>query len=267
MLFVDGGDFSEREPTDYVLRGVQEGLAFMVILASDGLFCWRLYVIWSRNIRIILLPACLLVVNVIGFTFMVVIDFLLAARSNDLRYTSLHTSLFISMSAVILAYTAYITLFITGRLWWVGRATNRLSTINEKRRNGYQGAINAIVQSGVIYFVLMILSIVFAAMMNLVMMAFLACINPSSNGILATLLVLQLNTCQNRTQRDEEKNHTAMTGASIHFAAPQGMSSSISKECTRPPVMRHRRASIATCQHHDSMNIPQQAYSRTGNFS
>ncbi|KAG9006116.1 hypothetical protein FRB94_000941 [Tulasnella sp. JGI-2019a] len=248
-LFVNGGDFFKLEPIDYVIRGLQEGLAFTAILGSDGLFCWRLYVIWSRNTCIVLLPACLLVANVIGFSFIVATDFLLAARPNDQRYTSLHSSLFIWVSAAILAYTFYITIFITSKLWWVGRATNKLSTTDEKRRNQFQGAINAIIQSGAIYFVLMILSLISTARMNVVMMTFLGCINPSLNGILTTLLVLKLNMWQDRTKRDEDSKPTAMTGASIHFATPQGTSSTIIEERTQLPVMRHRRASIATCQH------------------
>ncbi|KAG9023220.1 hypothetical protein FRB95_013404 [Tulasnella sp. JGI-2019a] len=220
----------------------------MAVLASGGLFCWRLYVIWSRNVRIILIPACLLVVNVIGFSFIVVIDFLLAARPHDQRYISLHVSLYIWVSAVTLAHTAYITICITGRLWWVGNATNKLYG---KRRNRYQGAINAIAQNGVIYVVSMVLSIITGAIVNSVMVVVVRRINPSMNGISATLLVLELNMYQDRTQREEDSNLPTITGASIHFAIPQGSFSSISEGWTQSPVVRRRRASIAARQHHE----------------
>ncbi|KAG9006426.1 hypothetical protein FRB94_000664 [Tulasnella sp. JGI-2019a] len=221
------------------------------VLASDGLFCWRLYVIWSRNIRIILLPACLLVANVTGFTAIVVTDFLSAARPNDLRYITLNLSLFIWVLAVSLAYTVYITVFIAGRLWWVGNATNNSLTLTpeEEKRNRYQGAINALVQSGVIYSVTMVVSIISVALLNTVMITVLGCIAAPLNGISATLLVLQLNMYQDQTKRDEDSKRPLSTGASIQFATPQGAASSIDAERTQSPAMRRRRASIATCQY------------------
>ncbi|KAG9001945.1 hypothetical protein FRB93_011917 [Tulasnella sp. JGI-2019a] len=250
-LFINGGEILKLESTDYVLRGVQEGLAFIGYLVSDGLFCWRLYVIWSRNIRIILLPALLLVVTVVGFTIIVVTDFLSAARPDDLRYITLNLSVFIWVLAVVLAYTCYITIFIAGRLWWVGRATNKISTLGEKKRHGYQGAINAIVQSGVIYVITTALTIVSVATMNTAMMTIIGSIGPTLSGICATLLVLQLNMYQDRAKRVEDSKRSPMTGASIQFANPQGTSSSTSAEWTHSPVMRRRRASIATCQHRE----------------
>ncbi|KAG9006429.1 hypothetical protein FRB94_000667 [Tulasnella sp. JGI-2019a] len=205
----------------------------------------------SRNARIVLLPACLLVTNAIGFAFIVSFDFLLAARPHDQRYISLHVSLYIWVSGAILAYAAYITLFITGRLWWVGSATNKLSATDGKRRNRYQGAINAIAQNGVIYFVSMLLSIISGAIVNIVMMVVAGRINPSLNGISATLLVLELNMYQDRTQREEDSNLPTITGASIHFAIPQGSFSSISEEWAQSPVMRRRRAPTAAPQHYE----------------
>ncbi|KAG9006428.1 hypothetical protein FRB94_000666 [Tulasnella sp. JGI-2019a] len=201
-LFANGGDHFKLESTDYILRGLQDGLGFMAVLASGGLFCWRLYVI----------------------CFIVVIDFLLAAWPHDQRYISLHVSFYIWVSAVTLAHTAYITICITGRLWRVGNATNKLY---RKRRNRYQGAINAIAQNGVIYVVSMVLSIITGAIS--VMVVVVGRINPSMNGISATLLVLEPNMYQDRTQREEDSNPPAITGASIHFAIPQGSFSSISE--------------------------------------
>ncbi|KAG9036961.1 hypothetical protein FRB95_007524 [Tulasnella sp. JGI-2019a] len=234
-----------------MLRGLQEGFAFMAMLVSDCLFCWRLYVIWSRNIRVILHPTCLLAVTMIGFSTVVVTDFLLAVRPNDRRYLTRNMSLYIWMVAVVLTYTFYITTFIVGRLWWVGSEVNKFSTTNGKRRNGYQGAINAIAQSGMIYSVSMTLALISAAIGNVSMIMVIGCISPSLNGISATLLILELNMYQDRTKRDEDSNLPAVTGASIHFAAPQGVSSSIGAQWTESPVMRRRRASIATCQHRE----------------
>ncbi|KAG9023219.1 hypothetical protein FRB95_013403 [Tulasnella sp. JGI-2019a] len=218
---------------------------------SDGLFCWRLYVIWSRNTRTILLPTLLLVVTAIGYIMIVATDFLLAAQPHNLRYLTLNMSLFIWVPVVVLAYTCYITIFIVGRLWWVGGAINRLSILEEKRRNGYQAVMTAIVQSGVMNCIISALTIVSAATMNITMMTMLGSINPPLGGICATLLVLQLNMYRGQPKRPEDSKLPAITGATIHFANPQGLFSSVSAESTQSPVIRRRRASTATCHHRE----------------
>ncbi|KAG9001946.1 hypothetical protein FRB93_011918 [Tulasnella sp. JGI-2019a] len=248
-LFVNGGDPFRLESTDYVLRGFQSGIGFITYLMSDALFCWRLFVIWSRNIRIILLPACLLVLTVIGFIIILVTDFLSAAQPHNLRYITLSMSFLVWVPIVVLTYTAYMTIFIAGRLWWVGSAVNRLSTLEEKKGHGYQGAINAIIQSGAIYFIATALTIAAAATLNTLMLTILGTINPPLNGICATVLVLQLKLYQNRAKRVEDSS--PMTGATIQFANLQGTSSSMSAEWTQSPVVQRRRASIATCQHRE----------------
>ncbi|KAG9036960.1 hypothetical protein FRB95_007523 [Tulasnella sp. JGI-2019a] len=83
------------------------------------------------------------------------------------------------------------------------------------------------------------------------MITLVGCINPSMNGISATLLVLELNMYQDRTKHDEDSNLPTMTGASIHFAAPQGVSSSIDAQWTELPVIWRRQATVATCQHRE----------------
>ncbi|KAG9001947.1 hypothetical protein FRB93_011919 [Tulasnella sp. JGI-2019a] len=178
LLFVNGGDVTRLGSIDYALRALQEGFGFITFLMSDGLFCWRLYVIWSRNTRIILLPTLLLVVTAIGYIMIVATDFLLATQPHNLRYLTLNMSLFIWVPVVVLAYTCYITIFIVGRLWWVGGAINRLSILEEKRRNGYQAVMTAIVQSGVMNCIISALTIVSAATMNITMMTMLGSINP-----------------------------------------------------------------------------------------
>ncbi|KAG9023221.1 hypothetical protein FRB95_013405 [Tulasnella sp. JGI-2019a] len=141
------------------------------------------------------------------------------------------------------------TIFIAGRLWWVGSAVNRLSTLEEKRGHGYQGAINAIVQSGAVYFIATALTIAAAATLNTLMLTILGTINPPLNGICATLLVLQLKLYQTRAKRVEDSS--PITGATIQFANLQGTSSSMSAEWTQSPVVQRRRASIATCQYRE----------------
>ncbi|KAG9001943.1 hypothetical protein FRB93_011915 [Tulasnella sp. JGI-2019a] len=205
----------------------------------------------SRNVRIIFIPAFLLVLNGIGFTIIVVIDFLLAVRPNNLRYPAINHFLFILVFSIALAYTSYITIFIAGRLWWVGSAANKFLTPEEKKRNRYQGAINALVQSGVIYSITAVLTIISVAIGNVMMIIVLGCISPVLNGISATLLVLQLNMYQGQTKRDEDSNLPLTTGASFRFAAQQGASSSSDPEWAQSPVIRRRRASTATCQYRD----------------
>ncbi|KAG9003809.1 hypothetical protein FRB94_008505 [Tulasnella sp. JGI-2019a] len=166
MLFVDGGDPRVLEPTDYVLRGLQQGFSFASALLSDSLFCWRLYVIWSKNIRIIILPACLLALNAVGFIAITVLDFLTAKQPNDLRFLAAKYPLFLAVQSVVIVYTLYITIAIFCQVWWVGSAVDRLASPGQPRRNRYHAVISALAQSGFMYSATMILTIIGAATSN-----------------------------------------------------------------------------------------------------
>ncbi|KAG9002386.1 hypothetical protein FRB93_011503 [Tulasnella sp. JGI-2019a] len=241
-FFVTGGNPGELQSTDYVLRGVQQGVSSAAALLSDGLFCWRLYVIWSRSIRIILLPVCLLVITAIGATAIVATNLVTARRLQDHHLLVMAGPLFMAAQGVVIVYTCYMTIFIAGRLWWVGNAVKQITSPEQPRKNRYSGAIYALIQSGVMQSVTRILVIIAAATVNLTMTPIVGRIAVQVNGISATLLVLQLDLFQKKARHLESPPLT--TGPTFKFADPEATSSSESGERQMAPVTRRRRASM-----------------------
>ncbi|KAG9001941.1 hypothetical protein FRB94_000674 [Tulasnella sp. JGI-2019a] len=234
-MLLDRGSMDSAS-ADY---GFQQGFSSAAALLSDGLFCWRLYMIWSRSIRVIIVPACLLVLNAVGFITIAVITFLMARWPINPRLLAINFPLFIAAHSVVIAYTCYITIFIVGRLWWVGREANKIESPDRPKPNRYSGAISALIQSGGMYSATMVLTIIAAVKMDFTMILIVDRIAASVNGISATLLVLQLDMFQKQTG---DRDPPLTTGATINFAVQEGSSFS---GASLGPVPRRRRASMS----------------------
>ncbi|KAG9001936.1 hypothetical protein FRB93_011908 [Tulasnella sp. JGI-2019a] len=122
--------------------------------------------IWSKNIRIIIIPVFLLVLSVIGDAVVVGVAFTSASRPTDVTLSWANYWSMMATNVVVMLYTTYNTVFIAGRLWWVGKAANRFIPAEEVKRNRYRGAISAVAQSGVMYLAVTIVLIVAAATQN-----------------------------------------------------------------------------------------------------
>ncbi|KAG8990526.1 hypothetical protein FRB94_005182 [Tulasnella sp. JGI-2019a] len=249
-LFITGGKRETLDSTDYVLLGLRHGFSFGATWLADGLFFWKLYVILSGSIRIALLPAGLLVLNAFSFTTIVVIDFLLAHRPNE-RLAAINFQLFIAVQSVVVVHTCYIAIFIVSRLWLVGHAVKKISPLEKSKRNGYFGAISALIQAGVIHSATRIVLIVVALAVDPDLLSAAGGITLTLNGISVTLLFLQLDMFQ-RQRRNHECPLT--TGATIEFARHESLSSLDCGEWSRPLVTRQRRASMpmSICQLRES---------------
>ncbi|KAG9008402.1 hypothetical protein FRB94_013324 [Tulasnella sp. JGI-2019a] len=197
-LFATAGNPRALKSIDYVLSALQLGLASFAALLCDSLFCWRLYVIWSRSTRIILLPAFLLVVAASGFMTMLTGDFITVQQPNNPSFLTMSIPLWIAVQSVVILYTCYMTIFIAGRLWQVGRAVNRMESLEQPRKNGYSRAISALIQSGIMQMGTRILVIASGARsIDPLMAPIVGRIGLQINGISATLLVLLILFCQN----------------------------------------------------------------------
>ncbi|KAG9036954.1 hypothetical protein FRB95_007517 [Tulasnella sp. JGI-2019a] len=173
----------------------------------------------------------------------------MARWPTDPRLLAINFPLFIAVQSVVIAYTCYITIFIAGQLWWVGRAANRIESPERPKRNRCLGAISALIQSGGMYSATMVLTIIAAVKVDFTMIPIVGRISASINGIPATLLALQLDMFQKQTG---EHDPPLMTGATINFAGQER--SSFSGELLAP-VTRRRRAStsMAVYRPHESI--------------
>ncbi|KAG8990521.1 hypothetical protein FRB94_005188 [Tulasnella sp. JGI-2019a] len=171
-----------------------------------------------------------------------IIDFIIAEQPNDHRLLVLNYPLYIAMQSVVVVYTCYITAFIAGRLWSVGDAVNKITSLEEPRRNRYSRAISALIETGFIQVTTRIVTIIIAAV-EPSLLPTTGRITVPLNGISATLLVLQLNMFQKRTRDSEAPPLT--TGASFKFAGQKSSSSSESGGWPQTSIVRRGRASTS----------------------
>ncbi|KAG9023197.1 hypothetical protein FRB95_013415, partial [Tulasnella sp. JGI-2019a] len=189
-LFVNDGALATLESIDSVCHTMQLTFTSVVNTLADGLFCWRLYVIWPRNIRIVLFPAALLMIHTTICITAIIIASLLVSQPHHNLYLVFLLRLNTGEVVTVLLYTSYTTVLIAGRLLWAARESRKFAPLEEARGNRYRGAITALVQSGVTYLIMMLLMLSALLSTNIVMISVVIEISASVNGILATLLVL-----------------------------------------------------------------------------
>ncbi|KAG8885200.1 hypothetical protein FRB98_001928 [Tulasnella sp. 332] len=245
VMFVNGGNTAEYDATDYVLHGVRQGLSLASSHLADTVFIWRLYVLWSRNILVALLPGLLFLCSTSGATVVVITDFLLA---KDPRYLAINSLAFDTTLVAILVNSCYVTILVSGRLWWVGRMMDRVNPMELSRRTRYQGAIAAFLQSGAMYTIAIILSLATSATKNIILYTVMGSIGAFTIGISATLLILQLNLFQDAMREHKINGPTLTTGPTFHFAHQQlthRVDDAEPERISLPLTQRRRRASIA----------------------
>ncbi|KAG9033643.1 hypothetical protein FRB95_014531 [Tulasnella sp. JGI-2019a] len=250
VLFVNGGgELATLEPIDYVLRIMEHASMFVAVILADGLFCWRLYVIWPRSIRVILFPAILLMMNAMLCMAFIVVELLLISHPHREQYLVSILRLAVGEVVTVLLYTTYTTVFIAGRLWWAGRESKKFGSLEEARGNRYRGAIAALVQSGVLNLITLLVVPITLLTKNAVAISVANEVCAVGSSISATLLVLQLNLFQ--LKRDVD-GPPLTTGATFKFA-DLGPSSMISEESlARSSVVVRRRASMSMVEGQDS---------------
>ncbi|KAJ7319347.1 hypothetical protein DFH08DRAFT_390918 [Mycena albidolilacea] len=96
---------------------------------ADGLFIYRCYIIWNRNIYVVILPIIMLVITVVFG-----VDQALPLAP---------------FFGITLATTVLVAALTAGRIWWIGRQTRAHLKPDVQRR--YSNSISVIVESGVIY--------------------------------------------------------------------------------------------------------------------
>ncbi|KAG8980224.1 hypothetical protein FRB94_011329 [Tulasnella sp. JGI-2019a] len=200
-----------------------------------------------------LLPAFLTVFYAIDCILIVVTDFRMAYRSDDPKYAAIYVWLWIAVLGLAIVNTAYVTLFIVGRLWRVGSATNKVASPQEVKKNHYQGAINAIVQSGAIHSAALVVYVVALGSGSITFQMAVRSMCSDANSIASTLLFLQLDLFQEQAKPAGAHEQPLTTGATVEFT-PQRRTSSGEEECPQvaAPAPRLRRTSMPTYLHRDS---------------
>ncbi|KAJ7870431.1 hypothetical protein B0H13DRAFT_2350390 [Mycena leptocephala] len=140
-----------------VLDVVDDCLLIANNIVTDGLFIHRCYLIWGRNIKVVIIPALSLVSStVMGFVGAFRPDD--PSRSDD-TYYRLAFGMTILTNLMLMALTA-------GRIWWIRRDV--VAVIEPSVTRTYDTVIAMILESGAIYCVSIILYLALASLNKLV---------------------------------------------------------------------------------------------------
>ncbi|KAJ7480285.1 hypothetical protein B0H11DRAFT_2233407 [Mycena galericulata] len=151
-------------------------------LVTDGLFVYRCFVVWGRNVRVVFAPILmLLATTVLGY---------LVSHEDWVKLGGLDTRVPFIMSAL----TNIILIGLTaGRIWWIRRDACALSESAAVR--AYNTVIAIILESGAIYCfsVLIFLICVSVSSVNnqLITIVFLAAV-PQIMNIASTLIIVRV---------------------------------------------------------------------------
>ncbi|KAJ7324012.1 hypothetical protein DFH08DRAFT_1085342 [Mycena albidolilacea] len=138
-----------------VLDVVDDCLLVANNIVTDGLFIHRCYVIWDRNIKVIIVPALSVVATaVIGFVGASQPDEINRSDHNDFR---LAFGMIILTNLTLMALTA-------GRIWWIRRDV--VTVLGPSVTRTYDTVIAMILESGAIYCISLILYLIAVARLN-----------------------------------------------------------------------------------------------------
>ncbi|KAG9033289.1 hypothetical protein FRB95_000384 [Tulasnella sp. JGI-2019a] len=179
--------------------------------AADILMTWRLFIIWSRDMRVIYLPIVLLTASGVNCIMVVFYDVFRISRFGDLSFSARYEMIIAAALAVDILLTWYLTGFICFRIWSVqqqNRAVAGIIPFDElssrgdgygQTRSRYENIMMSLMQSGMLYSINMaaLLGCVLARDSSGRMESFgkdiLNLLNSKVIGITSVLIMLQLD--------------------------------------------------------------------------
>ncbi|KAG8995594.1 hypothetical protein FRB93_001098 [Tulasnella sp. JGI-2019a] len=131
---------------------------FIAVVAStaDILLLWRLYVIWSGRLSVVIGPAIILFVEITSAIILDALTWHFVPAQASPAHQRLAVEGFVFVVGVTVLFNIVCTGLIIARLWYVGR------NYATQGRSLYKSIIVSLVESGALYTVTMILNIVFA---------------------------------------------------------------------------------------------------------
>ncbi|KAJ7155188.1 hypothetical protein C8R46DRAFT_1296510 [Mycena filopes] len=150
-LAIQGDDMSLNEATKLYNDFYTAGDFFLVTnnVVTDGLFIYRCYVVWGRNLRVVATPILLLLAStVLGY---------ITAYDVDSTFSTSHVDFRISFGLVMLTNVLLMSL-TAGRIWWARR--DAALVLNSAYVRKYDTVIAMILESGAIYCITLIINVI-----------------------------------------------------------------------------------------------------------
>ncbi|KAG8987189.1 hypothetical protein FRB94_010094 [Tulasnella sp. JGI-2019a] len=190
----------------------------LAVVVADGLMVWRLYVIWSRSIRVIIVPIIGILLNAVCSIIICALAFRFDLVDTDKPYPTKIMTMLTGASLIVgLLINIYTTSFIVGRLWWTSRQVQQVSSFaeNPDSRYIYRQIVRAVVESGTLYTVVNLATLIVGSSVTNAFVIF-AYVDAMIVGITPTLLVLLLH--KNMVKARERKSSAVVVSTGIRFS-------------------------------------------------
>ncbi|KAG9009625.1 hypothetical protein FRB94_011888 [Tulasnella sp. JGI-2019a] len=169
-------------------------------ISGDTLMLWRLYVVWGRDKRVLVVPVLLTVVSVAGCGVIIYFDVMAGTRLQEPGFAAQIYAVTITVFVTNIATTWYLTSFICYRLWSSERQTRGIDDYEVRTRSGpYGRIIRVLIQSGMLYSLTELFFMLCIATKSDNGISVMADLDTRMIGIVTTLIVLQLNNTEGET--------------------------------------------------------------------
>ncbi|KAG9043332.1 hypothetical protein FS837_009741 [Tulasnella sp. UAMH 9824] len=204
---------------DYFLKrrdlGLQMAFCLIVIVAgtiADATICWRLYIIWSRDCRVLVFPITVLIAGLLGCSLVIADDVLTTTRGPQAAIITNRQAWSLAMCTTELVLNALLTGLIIAKLWRAHKTTRSTT------KSPYTRIILALVESGALYIFVMGACAISVACGSIVASTVLFYLMPRLIGIVPTMIVLQLSLGFFQPHDAQAKERHVST---IVFASPE----------------------------------------------
>ncbi|KAG8980928.1 hypothetical protein FRB94_009483 [Tulasnella sp. JGI-2019a] len=165
---------------------------------ADSLMLWRLFVVWARDKRIIIMPILLLAGGAIGCIFIVAYDVMAKTRILEPAFQKQAKALQIAVFAMNISTTWYLTIGIIYKLWYAERKSRVVHDYDvhstSKNVSPYRRIIKLLIQSGMLYSMTEAAFLICIIVNNTNGVTVVDYMDPRIIGIVTSLLMLQIHT-------------------------------------------------------------------------
>ena len=140
-----GGNSSWDHFPTTALHTLGDVTLFLSIWIADCTMSWRMWIIWSKEWKVLIFPAVALTTGLVGAGFIITYDCIGIVD---------HAASYETWSETMIAVTAILNVYLTsmtcGKLWWVSRKVRKICPASQTSGR-YTAFIGAVVEAGAVY--------------------------------------------------------------------------------------------------------------------
>ncbi|KAG8937169.1 hypothetical protein FRC03_011561 [Tulasnella sp. 419] len=187
------GAIGKMGPVQYITQWCTQWQYLLVLVLTyvsgvlgNAFICWRLYVFWKRNIRVLIVPLTLLLGLIVCSGITISYEFKYA---KGLQYRPLRDAWLQSVIAISL----FIHVLVIGLMCWkVYLVSKSVSDLSPSASNLYNHIFNVFIESGALYAIVVGISFILRCANSFTLTVLVNYLVPSVIGLVPTLIVLRL---------------------------------------------------------------------------